>query len=114
MTKIELPELKWLHMDSEPNKIKIANTGQTVIVSGTWQKNRPRISGGPLLTTYTFSQLHYHWGSDNTYGSEHSYNDKKVPLEMHAVFLKESCKKQEDALAEKDGAVVVSYAYKVK
>lgn len=32
MTKIELPELKWLHMDSEPQKTKIANTGQTGMI----------------------------------------------------------------------------------
>lgn len=31
---------------------------------------RPSISGGPLSGTYEFSQLHFHWGENDTMGSE--------------------------------------------
>lgn len=32
--------------------------------------DRPTISGGPLSGTYEFSQLHFHWGQNDTIGSE--------------------------------------------
>lgn len=31
---------------------------------------RPTISGGPLSGSYEFSQLHFHWGENDTMGSE--------------------------------------------
>lgn len=30
----------------------------------------PSISGGPFKAPYEFSQLHYHWGDNDSYGSE--------------------------------------------
>jgi len=34
----------------------------------------PTIRGGGLLGTYIFQQLHFHWGSDDSHGSEHQVN----------------------------------------
>lgn len=31
---------------------------------------RPIIKGGPLSGSYEFSQLHFHWGENDTMGSE--------------------------------------------
>ena len=31
----------------------------------------PTITGGELNSPYIFKQLHFHWGSDDSYGSEH-------------------------------------------
>lgn len=31
---------------------------------------RPTLSGGPLEGTYEFSQLHFHWGENDSMGSE--------------------------------------------
>lgn len=33
---------------------------------------RPIITGGPLSGTYEFAQLHFHWGENDTMGSEDS------------------------------------------
>lgn len=33
---------------------------------------RPTITGGPLSGTYEFAQLHFHWGENDTMGSEDS------------------------------------------
>ena len=30
------------------------------------------ISGAGLIGSYTFAQLHFHWGSDSSMGSEHT------------------------------------------
>lgn len=33
-------------------------------------EHRPTISGGPLSGSYEFSQFHFHWGDNDTFGSE--------------------------------------------
>lgn len=34
--------------------------------------HRPIITGGPLSGAYEFAQLHFHWGENDTMGSEDS------------------------------------------
>lgn len=46
--------------------------GSTLIVSG----------GGLIHSTYKVAQFHFHWGSDNTKGSEHTYNGISYPMEV--------------------------------
>jgi len=43
------------------------------------------LSGGPLGENYNILQLHFHWGADNSRGSEHTYSGREYPLEMHIV-----------------------------
>ena len=38
---------------------------------------------------YNILQLHFHWGSDNTKGSEHTYGGKMYPIEMHVVHTRD-------------------------
>ena len=40
------------------------------------------ISGGRLPDTYKLVQFHWHWGSQNSRGSEHTINGKAYPLEV--------------------------------
>ena len=35
------------------------------------------LSGGPLNGTYVLLQLHFHWGSEDCVGSEHTVNGKQ-------------------------------------
>ena len=35
---------------------------------------RPSIAAGGLSDLYIFQQLHFHWGSDDSHGSEHTVN----------------------------------------
>ena len=35
------------------------------------------LSGGPLNGSYVLLQLHFHWGSDDCVGSEHTVNGKQ-------------------------------------
>ena len=48
------------------------------------------MSGGPLEVPYQVLQLHFHWGSATTEGSEHTYGGVQFPLEMHIVHVKSS------------------------
>lgn len=52
---------------------------------GTNKSAEPTMSGGPLVGTYRLANVHFHWGYDNTDGSEHAINSKKLPMEMHFV-----------------------------
>ena len=41
-----------------------------------------RIKGAGLPGTYRIAQLHFHWGSDNNKGSEHTIDGNAYPLEV--------------------------------
>ena len=40
------------------------------------------LAGGPLSGEYQMLQLHFHWGEDDTRGSEHTIDGKEYPLEV--------------------------------
>jgi len=46
------------------------------------------LSGGPLEGEYKILQLHFHWGSDDSRGSEHTLNGESFPIELHIVHTK--------------------------
>jgi len=43
------------------------------------------IAGSDLNDMYQAHQLHFHWGSTNEQGSEHTVDGKAFPIEMHVV-----------------------------
>ena len=82
--------------DSSPDVIRMKNTGKTVTMDLGFPKVRaksnsnfecssnvlyysndwPHISGGNLKNKYRFHQLHFHWGSSDSVGSEHTVSCK--------------------------------------
>ena len=44
------------------------------------------VSGGGLNGVYTTVQFHFHWGPDNSVGSEHTVNGKKYAAEVRKRF----------------------------
>lgn len=76
--------------------------------------NQPTISGGPLLNSeYVFAQLHFHWGSDDTCGSEDKIDGKSFPLELHIVFYKKEYQCVDKALGFYDGLTVLACVFEV-
>ncbi|XP_049775952.1 carbonic anhydrase 2-like [Schistocerca cancellata] len=109
-----LPPLRWHHWGHQPYKMRLTNTGCTVMVSAKWRaKVRAHLTGGPLLGRYVFSQLHFHWGQQDTEGSEHTLQGDSFPLEMHMVLFKSRYLTQEAALKEMDGVVEVAYFFQL-
>ncbi|XP_044743502.1 carbonic anhydrase 1-like [Chrysoperla carnea] len=109
-----LNPLKWVNYDTEPRKIKLSNTGYTVILCANWHVNvkRPHLRSGPFSDTYIFSQLHFHWGQNAMEGSEHSIDGMKYPIEMHAIHYNEKYGSQEEAsLHSLDGLCIVVYFF---
>ena len=49
--------------------------------------NSIKMSGADLFATFTLSQFHFHWGPDDTTGSEHTVNGKSYPLEVRRMQL---------------------------
>ena len=45
------------------------------------------LSGGPLTGSFQLLQLHFHWGENDTLGSEHAVDGEKFPMEMHLVHM---------------------------
>lgn len=75
---------------------------------------KPTVSGGPLNGEYEFAQLHFHWGSNDSRGSEDQLNDKIYPLEMHLVFFKKEYLDSTSAMAHSDGLSVLGFLFEVK
>ena len=72
------------------------------------------LSGGPLATPYKVLQLHFHWGSDNTKGSEHEYDGQAYPMEVHIVHYKAAYEGDLDAiLGSVDGLAVTGFMFSV-
>ncbi|XP_040574562.1 carbonic anhydrase 1 [Lepeophtheirus salmonis] len=72
-----------------PNDFDILNNGHTVILTLKNGTSRiPHITGEQLpKSVFQFSQLHFHWGKNNTIGSEHQINGSQYPLEGHFVHF---------------------------
>jgi len=80
----------------------VTNNGNTVTISikiSTSSTIKPILSGGPLDSTkYLFTQAVFHWGSDNSQGSEHTIMGTTYPLEMQLIH-KTSSREEESDLA---------------
>ncbi|KAF8567521.1 hypothetical protein P879_04117, partial [Paragonimus westermani] len=65
------------------------------------------LQSGPLTSEYHLVQFHFHWGSGNTWGSEHLVNGVSSPAELHCVFINNKYVSNEAALTNPDGFTVV-------
>ncbi|XP_043289196.1 carbonic anhydrase-like [Venturia canescens] len=104
----------WTGYRKPPMNMTVVNNGHTVQLSGYWSDdNIPRISGGTLTGDYVFLQLHFHWGTTDDSGSEHTINNVGLPLEMHMVHYKKSYGSAAKAMKNKDGLAVIGILYKI-
>ncbi|XP_050408148.2 carbonic anhydrase 1 isoform X3 [Patella vulgata] len=71
------------------------------------------ITGGGLAGEYKVDQFHFHWGSANSYGSEHQMNGKPFSMEMHIVHHSTQYANLTDALDKPDGLAVLGFFFKV-
>ncbi|KAJ8967843.1 hypothetical protein NQ317_005514 [Molorchus minor] len=112
--EIEVLPLEWNNFEVPPKKIKITNTGHTIIYSAKWGQERPHLTNGPFFGKYVFSNLHLHWGVNDMEGSEHTVDSGRQPGEMHVVMFKSSYLTQEAALKEQDGCATLVYFFKLQ
>ncbi|XP_063169043.1 carbonic anhydrase 7 [Candoia aspera] len=103
------PSLKPLSISYESgSSLDISNNGHSVMVDFKDVDDKTAVSGGPLENPYRLKQFHFHWGTSQNSGSEHTINGKSFPCELHLVHW--NAKKYTtfgEAAAAPDGLVVV-------
>ncbi|CAG5126502.1 unnamed protein product, partial [Candidula unifasciata] len=66
------------------------------------------LKGGNLPEKYKLEQMHFHWGCNDTRGSEHSVDGQFFPLEIHIVHRQNCQPDVEEAAKSPFGLAVVS------
>jgi carbonic anhydrase len=72
-----------------------------------------RISEGGLTEDYKAYGVHFHWGSHDKQGSEHTVDGFTFPLEVHIVHFRSSLETIYKAIEEPDGLAVVGFFARV-
>ncbi|KAG1660186.1 Carbonic anhydrase [Nymphon striatum] len=104
-----LNDIKFVNYNKVPVTYLIQNNGHTAVMAPT--KSNPEVDIViDDFGTYRFLQLHFHWGSKDSLGSEHTINGEHLPLEMHLVHANPEA---DDPLAESDGLAVLGVLFKI-
>jgi len=93
---------------------KLKNKGGHTVQLDVLSTNTATLSGGPLSSPYKVLQLHFHWGSDNTKGSEHLYDGQAYPMELHIVHYKETYDPMSAEITSNvDGLAVTGFMFSI-
>ncbi|XP_065674681.1 carbonic anhydrase 2-like [Hydra vulgaris] len=90
----------------------LTNNGHTVILG---MDSNSSISVGLLWKgkQYNFFGLHFHWGENDTVGSEHLLSNKHFPLEVHIVHYLNDYGNFSNSLNYADGVLVWGIFYQL-
>ncbi|OWR46722.1 hypothetical protein KGM_202063 [Danaus plexippus plexippus] len=110
--QVALPDIVFIGFDDPIDDVHVTNNGHTVLIE-VENEPHPRVSGGPLDGNYVFSQMHFHWGDNDTLGSEDKINHRSFPMELHMVFYKEVYKSVKEAVKHPDGLTVLAFFYEL-
>jgi carbonic anhydrase len=117
MKVLKLPPLQWINYDQAPQRIRMTNTGHTLILTAKYNEGQPYICGGPIPgdgPKYVFSQVNFIWGESALHGSEHTVDGNHLPMEMHVVHMNENYSNLEDAAQNPDGVIQLVYFFQIK
>nr|AAX16122.1 carbonic anhydrase precursor [Tridacna gigas] len=92
--------------------LQLTNNGHTVVLNVN-TANATKMSGGGLDGEYYAAQLHYHWGADDSVGSEHAIDNRYSPLEVHLVHYKASAGSVSAGLQSGDGLAVLGFLFEI-
>lgn len=92
-------------------KTTIANNGHSAQV--TYISGDLSVRGGGLLDEYRVAQYHWHWGSVDNKGSEHTVDGRAYPMELHVVTYNQKYGNFTEAIKNRDGLAVLGFFYKV-
>lgn len=92
---------------------QLQNNGHSV--QATFSTGKSNISGGGLPARFRAAQMHFHWGSENSRGSEHQIAGRKYPMEVHIVHYNvEKYPNVSTAMTEADGLAVLGILVEVQ
>ncbi|XP_050422649.1 carbonic anhydrase 2-like [Adelges cooleyi] len=112
VTKVTLPLLRFHNIDTLPARTTITNNGHTVVLQLNYT-SPVMVSGGPLTPKYKFTQMHFHWGVNDSLGSEDLINNHSYPMELHMVFSNMDYEDDKVALTKNDGLVVLASFFEI-
>ncbi|OWA53817.1 putative Carbonic anhydrase 2 [Hypsibius exemplaris] len=99
------------HEHPVDNTWTILDNGHSVQFNATFPAGKtPTITTDRNNDSFALTQFHFHWGSDDSRGSEHVVDGKRYPLELHLVHQKTT---EDAAAAGKDttGLAVVAVMF---
>lgn len=99
--------LKFFNYSQTPSTMRLLNNGHTLVLTLGNSDLIPVVTGGGLKDYYIFDSLHFHWGKDDTLGSEHTVSGKSYPLEMHLVHYNGKYESKDKAAINPDGLAVL-------
>ncbi|XP_061429328.1 carbonic anhydrase-like [Lethenteron reissneri] len=70
---------------SGADSMSISNSGHSFSVDYNDSGDSSVLSGGPLANPYKLKQFHFHWGTSDAKGSEHTVDGKSYSAELHLV-----------------------------
>ncbi|KAG8441873.1 hypothetical protein GDO86_010885 [Hymenochirus boettgeri] len=108
------PHLKSLTIKYDPSTAqRILNNGHSFNVEFDDSEDKSVLSGGALHGTYRLKQFHFHWGSCDGHGSEHTVDGNKFEGELHLVHWNTKYRSMGEAAKHCDGLAVVGVFLKV-
>ncbi|ESO96281.1 hypothetical protein LOTGIDRAFT_66515, partial [Lottia gigantea] len=75
--------------------------------------NEMYCKGGGLPGEFKTAEFHFHWGSDDSRGSEHGIDMKNYPLEMHIVHYNTKYGTLTNAKSQPDGLAVLGVMFEI-
>lgn len=101
-------ELHLFNYNITAHRIVLANNGRTAVVHMFDGRKTPYLRLGSRKIKFGLNSFHFHWGSHDNNGSEHSINDHRYPLEMHLVHVNQKYETLEVARQYPDGIAVIA------
>lgn len=113
-TAVHDPALKPLSLCYEQaTSQRIVNNGHSFNVEFDSSQDKGVLEGGPLAGTYRLIQFHFHWGSSDGQGSEHTVDKKKYAAVLHLVHWNTKYKDFGEAAQQPDGLAVLGVFLKI-
>nr|4CNV_A Chain A, CARBONIC ANHYDRASE 2 [Bos taurus] len=97
----------------EATSDRMVNNGHSFNVEYDDSEDKAVLKDGPLTGTYRLVQFHFHWGSSDDQGSEHTVDRKKYAAELHLVHWNTKYGDFGTAAQQPDGLAVVGVFLKV-
>ena len=89
------------------------NSGPHLVFTPLPLNERLSVTGGPLRDKYVFEKFQFHWGMDDSYGSEHTVGGKSYAAEVHLVHWNVSKYDTfQEAVKQADGLTVLGVFFR--
>ncbi|KAL5276950.1 CA14 family protein [Megaselia abdita] len=115
----KVPEIAFLNYNTVigGDRVDVLNNGNTIRISFDQVDNskKPMVKDGPLgRDQFVMEDIHFHWGSFPTRGTEHKLDGVSYSLEAHLVHRNVKYESFEDAKGKENGIVVLAVPFKEK